>query len=305
MKILVADDQSFLAGLLAEQVRPWGYEAVVVHDGQAALDLLRAANAPSLALLDWLMPGLDGIEVCRQLRQDAGRRYSYLVLMTGQGGRQEMIDGLEAGADDFLVKPVDPAELKARLGTGRRIITLQEQLRDLALRDALTGLSNRAAILAALEQELVRSRRAAAPLGILLADIDHFKHVNDSHGHLAGDAVLRAVSARLREVVRPYDAVGRFGGEEFLLVLPGCDSRTAATLAERLRCHVAVAPVETEGVSIPVTLSLGVAAWAEGGPADSVALLRAADEALYRAKGAGRNRVALAADTAAASPPVA
>jgi diguanylate cyclase (GGDEF)-like protein len=297
MQILIADDQASLADLLAEQVRPWGYEATVVHDGLAALDVLRASNAPPLALLDWLMPGVDGIEVCRQLREEADRHYSYLILVTGQGTRQDMIDGLEAGADDFLVKPVDPAELKARLAAGRRIITLQEQLRELALRDALTGLLNRAAILTTLEQELARSRRGGTPLGVVLADVDFFKRVNDSHGHLAGDAVLRAAAGRMRETLRPYDAVGRFGGEEFLLVLPGCGSTAAAALAERLRCHVAAAPVETMGASIPVTLSLGVCAWEGNGPPDSIALLRAADAALYRAKDSGRNRVALANDT--------
>jgi two-component system cell cycle response regulator len=294
MKILIADDQQILASLLQDQVRAWGYDAQVVPDGFAALQVLRAPDAPRLALLDWVMPGLDGIEVCRRLRRDADRQYTYLVLATGYGGRQEMLDGLEAGADDFLSKPIDPAELKARLGAGRRIVTLQEQLREQAIRDGLTGLYNRSAILATLESELARSLREGRPLGVVLADIDHFKRINDTHGHLVGDAVLREVACRLRDVLRPYDSVGRYGGEEFLLVLPGCDGPTAAGLAERLRQCVAAETVSTEEGEVPVALSLGVAAWEGEGEVDTIGLLRSADEALYSAKRTGRNRTVLA-----------
>jgi diguanylate cyclase (GGDEF)-like protein len=294
MKILIADDQLSLAHALSEQVRPWGFDAQVVPDGLAALETLRADDAPRMALLDWLMPGLDGIEVCRQLRRDASCPYPYLILVTGQGGREEMSAGLEAGADDFLVKPFDAAELKARLGSGRRIVQLQEQLRETARRDALTGLCNRAVILDTLERECERSRRERRPLAILLADLDHFKQVNDTYGHLAGDAVLRQTASHFAEVLRPYDAVGRYGGEEFLVVLPGCDGPSAASLAERLRHHIAGAAVHTDEQTISITLSLGVAAWHGEGEADPVGLLRAADEALYRAKDAGRNRSVLA-----------
>lgn len=294
MKILIAEDQQHLACVLQDSVQHWGYEAVVVYDGLAALQTLRGAEPPRLALLDWMMPGIDGIEVCRCLRQDLDRLYTYLVLVTGHGGRQEMLDGLEAGADDFLAKPVDPAELKARLNTGRRILSLQEQLRDMATRDSLTGLFNRAAILAALDRELARSQREGRPVGVLLADIDHFKSINDSHGHLTGDLVLHEVAARLKDVLRPYDSVGRYGGEEFLIVLPGCDVPTATVLAERLRNHVACKPFQTEEGQITVTLSVGVVSRdAEEGESPAH-LLREADRAMYSAKSAGRNRTMLA-----------
>jgi two-component system cell cycle response regulator len=296
MNILIAEDQIPLGRALKEWLRPWGYEATVVHDGLAALAALQAPDGPVLALLDWLMPGLDGIEVCRRVRADASLTYPYLVLVTGQGSREQMLDALEAGADDFLIKPVEAAELRARLATGRRIVTLQEQLlatqrqlREQATRDALTGLWNRAAILDLLERELARGQREGRPVGVILADVDHFKGINDTFGHLAGDRVLRQVAGRLGEALRPYDTVGRYGGEEFLVVLPGCDAAAATGLAERLRRCVAAEPVGWEGGPVAVTLSLGVAAW--DGSVDTAGLLQAADEALYRAKGAGRNRV--------------
>jgi diguanylate cyclase (GGDEF)-like protein len=292
MRILIADDEPLSGRLMAELVRPWGYEPVVVDDGLAALEALDAPDAPQLALLDWKMPGLDGIEVCRKVRE-ANLPYSYLILVTGLGGRQQMLEGLEAGADEFLTKPVEPVELKARLWAGRRIVAMQEQLRDQASRDALTGLWNRAGILNILDRELDRRRREHRPLAVVLADLDHFKRVNDTFGHLAGDAVLRQAARRLLGSVRPYDAVGRYGGEEFLIVLPGCDSDSALSLAERLRLGIAAERIEANGALIQVTVSLG-AAISEGEPEpDAVALLRAADAALYEAKRAGRNRVQL------------
>ncbi len=297
MRILIADDESHSGNLLAALVQPWGYEPVVVHDGLAALAALNAPDAPRLALLDWKMPGPDGIEVCREVRK-ADQPYSYLILVTGLGGRQQMLEGLEAGADEFLTKPVEPAELKARLWAGRRIIAMQEQLRDQASRDALTGLWNRAGILKILERELDRGYREGRPVAVVLADLDHFKRINDTLGHLAGDTALREVTQRLLSSVRPYDAVGRYGGEEFLIVLPGCDSDTAWSLAERLRQGIAAERTDVDGTAIQITLSLGVAIAAGQAEPDAVALLRVADAALYEAKRGGRNRVQLGTPTA-------
>jgi len=288
MKILIAEDKEHVSRLLSDLLRAWGHESVVVHDGQAALEVLQGPDPPRLALLDWLMPGLDGIEVCRLLRQDSAS-YPYLILITGQGGRQQLLDGLEAGADEFLTKPVDEAELKARLTAARRVVVLQERLRELAMHDDLTGLWNRAAILGVLDRELARSRREKRPVGVILADLDHFKQINDSLGHLAGDRVLRQVAQRMLASLRSYDTVGRYGGEEFLIVLPGCDGAHALALAERLREQMAAEPIEVEGQRLPVTLSLGVAACAEAAK-DAQVLLREADVALYAAKHAGRNR---------------
>ncbi len=296
MKILIADDQQHLSSLLGDQVRLWGYDPFTAHDGLAALAALQAADGPRLALLDWLMPGLDGIEVCRRIREDAASAHPYLVLLTGQGGRQQMLDGLEAGADDFLSKPVDDAELKARLAAGRRVVTLQDHLRETANRDALTGLWNRAAVLGVLDRELARGWREGRPVGVVLADVDHFKRINDTFGHLAGDAVLRKTAVRMRDVLRPYDTVGRYGGEEFLAVFPGCDVEGTVGLAERLRHCVADEPIAAEDVLVPVTISLGVAVWQAAKAsktAGAAELLRVADLALYQAKAGGRNRVTM------------
>jgi diguanylate cyclase (GGDEF)-like protein len=294
MRILIAEDEVNLGHLLKEQLSLWGYEAAVVHDGLAALEALRAVDAPRLALLDWLMPGLDGIEVCRRLRQD-GYAYPYLILLTGQGGREQMIEGLAAGADEFLTKPVDAAELKARLGAGRRIVALQEQLREQASRDALTGLYNRGAILAILDREVARGQREDRPVGVLLADLDHFKQVNDTLGHLAGDEVLRQTARRMGASLRPYDGLGRYGGEEFLAVLPGCGAEDATALAERLRACVAAEPIVVGNTELHVTMSVGVAAWNSQEEGDAMAVLQTADTALYMAKEAGRDCTIFAA----------
>jgi diguanylate cyclase (GGDEF)-like protein len=290
MKILIADDQVHLGALLKEQVRPWGYEPVVVHDGLSAVEEMSQPGGPRLALVDWAMPGLNGIEVCRRVREGEEGAYAYLILVTGQGGREQLLEGLAAGADEFLPKPVDAAELRVRLAAGRRLVELQEQLRHLATRDTLTGMWNRAAILGRLEQELARGKREGHPVGVVLADLDHFKRINDTYGHQAGDKALRQASDRMRGSLRSYDDVGRYGGEEFLIVLPGCDQAATLSLAERLRHSIETAPVELESGSVPITLSLGVSVWG-GGPIDPDTLLRAADAGLYAAKRGGRNRV--------------
>jgi diguanylate cyclase (GGDEF)-like protein len=305
MKILIAEDDPHQARQLDVLARTWGYEPVVVHDGLAALRALDAPDAPRLVLLDWVLPGLDGIRVCREVREEQQQRpYTYIVLVTGQGGRPERLAGLEAGADDFLAKPVDPPELRARLNAGRRILILQEQLlsaqrrlEEQATRDALTGLWNRAAILEMLTREFSRAQREGATLGLLLADLDHFKRVNDTHGHLSGDRVLRQAGRRMRAELRPYDGVGRYGGEEFLVILPGCDGASTLRLAERLRRGVAAEPVEMEGGPLRITMSVGAACWSGQGSMDAISLLRVADEALYGAKRAGRNQAVLAEAT--------
>jgi two-component system cell cycle response regulator len=296
MRVLVADDHKDAADSLAILLRMWGHDPVVVYDGFSAVARLQEPDAPPLALLDWMMPGVNGIEICWLLRQDRNRPYTYIVLVTGKGGKDQMVSGLEAGADDYLVKPPDPSELRARLNTAQRILDLQDQLlatqrllHEQATHDALTGLWNRLAILEALDREVARSLRERRPLTIIMADLDHFKQINDSFGHLVGDSVLRQTAHRLLMTLRPYDTVGRYGGEEFLLVLPGCDADSGFALAERLRSNISAEPTADDDHPIQVTVSLGVATLQPGMSASE--LLRIADEGLYAAKRAGRNRV--------------
>jgi diguanylate cyclase (GGDEF)-like protein len=307
MRVLIADDNKDSAESLATLLRIWGFVPVIVHDGQAALAFLREAAIPTLALLDWVMPGLNGIEVCQEIRKESNRAYTYVILVTGHSGKDQMVGGLIAGADDYLIKPVDPHELHARLNTARRILELQEQLlatqrllHEQATRDSLTGLWNRAMILESLDRELTRSRRENQPLAVIMADIDHFKHINDMHGHLVGDRVLRQTAHRLMTMLRPYDTVGRYGGEEFLVVLPGCAASAAMTLAERLRQSMEAEPIADNNQTFRVTLSLGVSVW--DGQITAQELLHSADSALYEAKRGGRNRVMSAENLATAQP---
>jgi len=299
VRILIAEDDPISRRLLEVTLHKWGYEVVSCSDGESAWDKLQQPEAPTLAILDWMMPGMDGLQVCREVRQMMTEPYTYMLLLTAKSQKSDIIAGLEAGADDYLTKPFDASELRMRLRVGQRILDLQaelifvrEELRTQATHDALTHLLNRAATCDILQRELERAEREQLPLSIILADIDLFKRINDTYGHLAGDAVLRETSRNMKSVVRPYDGIGRYGGEEFLLVLPGCDDNGAAMLAERIRESIESHPLTfTEGM-IPITLSLGVAS--NEITQDMEGLIGAADAALYRAKNSGRNRVELA-----------
>jgi len=274
---------------------------VSVRDGEAALNALSADPLLRLAIIDWVMPKCDGIEVCRRVRSGQAEPYTYLVLLTAKDDKADIIQGLDAGADDYLVKPCNPLELKVRLRAGRRVIELQEQLvaarealRFEARHDSLTGLMNRGATLDQLERELVRASRRAAPVTVLMADLDHFKAVNDTFGHATGDLVLREAARRLKLGVRAYDSVGRIGGEEFIAVLPECEAKVGLQVAERLCRLVAESPVGTPTGKVPVTVSIGVASSDQFPGARAEDLMRAADSALYQAKHSGRARALLA-----------
>jgi len=293
MRVLLAEDELVSSRKLVAMAKSWGYAPILVNDGSKAWEALQQPDAPRLAVLDWMMPGLDGPEVCRLLRT-RGEPYVYVLLLTSRSDKEDIVVGLAAGADDYVTKPYSPLELRHRLNTGRRIIELQEQIRALARRDALTGLLNRGAVLEVLTSEVVRARREQTPLSIIMVDFDHFKGVNDTYGHLAGDAVLREIARRMSEQVRPYDAVGRYGGEEFLLVLPNCAHDEAVEVAERLRVRAASEPVVFEGTSITVAISLGLACQARILSDEPEPLIAAADAALYEAKRTGRNRFCVA-----------
>ena len=298
MKALIAEDDAPFRNLMKDILVDWGYEVVVARDGAEAWRALQSPDPPRLVILDWMMPELDGVEVCRRIRDELDEPYTYIILMTAHQSDEDLIAGMEAGADDYLVKPFKHSELKVRLRAGRRIIELQSELlaaqvvlKDKACRDSLTGLLNHEEILAALGKELARAERHGQCVGVIMADIDHFKRVNDDCGHLAGDAVLRLSAGRMKTLMRLYDAIGRYGGEEFLVVLADCSRDLAVSLAERIRCAIGDAAMDTPEGMIRITLSLGVTVSGPGGAQDADALVRTADAALYAAKRAGKDRV--------------
>jgi two-component system cell cycle response regulator len=295
--VLIADDDPVSLRLLQVSLTGAGYRVVVASDGSEALRKLDQDDGPRLAVLDWMMPSLDGIDICRAIRRVRREPYLYMILLTAKGHQSEIIEGLEAGADDYIIKPYDLQELKARLRSGKRILQLQhqlvearEKLRMQATHDSLTGLFNRAAILESLEREVARAQREKNPMSVIMADVDHFKRINDVYGHPTGDAVLQEIARRMLASFRAYDFVGRYGGEEFLIVVPSSELTLSVDLAERLRQHVAVQPVNACGNSIQVTVSLGVAAL-NSDANQPTQLLNLADAALYAAKHGGRNRV--------------
>jgi len=300
MRVLIADDSVVSRHLLEATLRKWSYDVVVASDGAEAWSILSGPDAPRLAILDWVMPGMSGPEVCQRVRRSSKSgelNYTYLLLLTSKSDREDLIEGMESGADDYLVKPFDQNELKVRLRAGSRVIDLQrelvaarEELREQATKDFLTRIWNRSSILDILQRELIRAAREQRSVGVALADLDRFKNVNDTFGHFAGDAVLREFTRRALATMRPYDAIGRYGGEEFLMVLPGCDQQCALNQAERLRLAVASEPVAIDEARYSLECSFGVTCWKPGMDASPEALIRAADEALYAAKKQGRNR---------------
>jgi two-component system, cell cycle response regulator len=292
VRILLAEDSALDRRTISTCLRQWGLDLVVAENGTDAWQALQGADAPSLAILDWVLPGIEGIELCRRIRTlGENGSYIYTVMLTSKNRKQDLLAAMGAGADDYLAKPIDPAELKARILVGKRILDLQQSLRFAATPDFLTGLLNRGEILASLERELSRSAREGRAAGVILADLDHFKDVNDTLGHAAGDAVLKEAAKRLRSDLRIYDVVGRYGGEEFLLLLPGCDLRVAIRRANEIRCLVAKQPIRTPWGARSVTVSMGVAVINGALDCTVETVLQETDAALYRAKAAGRNRV--------------
>jgi diguanylate cyclase (GGDEF)-like protein len=299
VRILLADDDPVSLRLMEHVLQNSGYKVITVDNGQEAASVLSKSGGPRLALIDWMMPGLDGPGVCRAVRGRHDDAYVYMVLLTSKQSSGDVVQGLEAGADDYLTKPCHPAELKARLHTGRRVLQLEdklvearEKMRFKATHDALTSLWDRGAILALLQSELSRATREHSPVSVLLCDIDHFKEVNDIYGHLVGDQVLQEVSKRLQNAVRSHDAVGRYGGEEFLIVMGGTGGEEVKERAEQVRNAISCLPFSTEQGLISVSLSLGVTTIEDWDKSLRIEpFLKEADDALYRAKAAGRDRV--------------
>jgi two-component system cell cycle response regulator len=301
MKILIADDDAMSRRLLEKTLEREGYEVIAVGNGERALQQLSLPDGPRLALLDWMMPELDGLGVCMELRKQEEGPYVHLILLTSRGSKQDVVAGLEAGANDYLTKPWDPAELMARLRVGQRILQLEDRLvearetmRFKATHDALTSLFNRGVTMDLLARELTRTHRENGSTVVILGDVDHFKRINDQYGHLVGDEVLQEIARRLLASVRSYDFVGRYGGEEFLVILNNCESKHAEARAEEIRNKVARRPTPTKSGPLPMTMSFGVLATKDWNLELAEEILAETDAALYQAKMDGRNCVRLA-----------
>ncbi len=305
LKILVVDDDRLSLRIMEKNLANKGYAVVTAENGVTAFERLEGDKDISLVITDWNMPLMDGVELCRKARVLKRNRYLPLILLTARGEKQDLIEGLNAGADAFISKPMDFSELQAHLKVSERIIDLEAKLADqlqklkeahdrieeIAHKDELTNLANRRFIMELLDKEISRCKRYGNPLSAFILDIDHFKRVNDEHGHLSGDKVLRLIGSILSTTVRDTDRVGRFGGEEFLGFLPETDIQGAVIQAERLRCQVAECPfiVEEEKI-LQLTVSIGVAQYDISNDTIETFLSRA-DEALYQAKQSGRNKV--------------
>ena len=300
MKILIAEDDIISSKILQKNLLNWGYYVVPARSGAEAWQALQDEDL-RMALLDWMMPGMDGIEVCRKIRRRKKFKYTYIILLSAKDRKQDIITGLSSGADDYMTKPVNFLELRARLQTGRRIIELedklllvQNQLKDLASRDSLTKIWNRNESTKFLGDELERGNREGIPTGVILLDIDHFKRINDFYGHDIGDQALLRVVSRIKKKVRKSDKVGRYGGDEIIVVLPRCGASEIARIAERLRLSVSAKGIKTELDTVPLTISLGCAATDATGILRPERFIKVADEALLKAKQQGRNRFVVA-----------
>jgi diguanylate cyclase (GGDEF)-like protein len=311
MKILIAEDDAMSRRLLQKTLERAGYDVLAVENGRLAQEELCRVDGPRLALLDWEMPEVDGPGVCREVRARKEKSYVYMIFLTSKESSEDKVAGLRSGADDYLTKPFNAEELKARLRTGLRILHLEdrlvearEEMRFKATHDSLTGLWNRGVIMELLNGELARAQREGNCTAMLLCDIDHFKSVNDTHGHPVGDEVLREIARRLLASVRSYDFVGRYGGEEFLVVLNNCDPTSAYTRADQMREAMATHEVITQGGPLKLTMSVGLLRSIDWKSRTAEACLNEVDAALYAAKAAGRNcvRVAMPSEKAISWP---
>lgn len=298
-RILLVDDEPTQRLIVARLLKRAGYEVDTADNGREALAKLGSGEF-QLMITDWEMPEMDGIALCSALRASQAQGYIYTILLTARDSIEHVVTGLQAGADDYLTKPVIEAELIARLNTGKRIVTLERSLRTaneenrrLSITDPLTGAYNRRYLMEQLPREIERAARYERQLSVIMCDVDFFKKINDTHGHLMGDEVLKWFAALLQKTVRACDWVARYGGEEFVIVLPETNVASASTAADHLRAQIASTAFSAPGVSLPVTASFGVSGWKDstlqGATLDS--LISKCDAGVYASKKAGRNRV--------------
>ena len=301
LRILLADDDPISSSILERRVRSWGFDPVHAANGTEAWARLKERET-RLAIVDWEMPDADGPELCRRVRAAGKPNYTYIILLTSRNENADIIAGLNAGADDYMTKPLRVEELQARLQAGRRIVDLEDRLLDsqkklyeMATRDALTGVWNRRTIIQFLGDELAHARRKGTATGLIMIDADHFKAINDTYGHQAGDKALSVLAGRLEGAVRPYDRVGRYGGDEFLIVLPDCAAADMERIAERLRRNCSRKPARFRGAALGLTLSIGCASSTGRSRLTADRLILAGDQALYEAKKRGRDGVVCSA----------
>ncbi len=302
MRVLIADDCPITRKLLKKYITEWGFQPVIASDGKQAMAALASKYAPRLAILDWMMPIIDGPSVTKKVRSEEPGPYTYIIMLTAKSEMDDLVSAFGAGIDDYLTKPFNAEELHQRLRAGQRILNLQdqlnhtmEQLRFQATHDALTGLWNRKSIIDALSRELSRSKRniqTPETTSVVMLDIDRFKAINDTYGHQAGDNVLKSVGDSIRKSLRSYDYVGRYGGEEFIIVLPASSRGQVENVVERIRLDIEQSPIDIGSLEISITASLGVVI---GEPDfDEATLIKKADDAMYFAKESGRNRCVFA-----------
>lgn len=298
MKVLIIDDSPSALAIAEARLADEDVTVLCADEGRAGL-ILASQERPDLILLDVDMPGMSGFDVCRRLKLDVDLRMIPVIFLSGSGDGDSKIRGLDLGAVDYVTKPFDTFELCARVRSALRTKRLQDMLSENAHIDPLTGLANRRALMERLESEWARVQRYDSALSFIMADIDHFKQINDRYGHSAGDRLLQQVSRTIAAQCRQNDLPTRYGGEEFAIIVPDEDADLAATLAERCRCAVAAVPVPADKKRLQITASFGVA---DTLSAESIeGLIQAADEALYAGKRSGRNIVCIAAGLGRAS----
>lgn len=296
MRVLVAEDDLTSRTILTAILQKWGYEVVPAVDGEQALKILQEPEAPRLVLLDWSMPGFSGVEVCSNLRENQAHDSIYIIILTAKSEKKNIVEGLNAGANDYIVKPYDNDELQARINVGRRMVEIQSELENAksaliheVMHDSLTGVYNRKAILDLLKKELPRTKRSGGVLGVAMCDLDHFKKINDIYGHQTGDDILKGFAKLVKGNLREYDLIGRYGGEEFLIIIPSCGETENKMDFGRLCKLVSDSKIKSRSGDMSVTVSIGVTQ--SDGKTSIDDILTKADNALYKAKGMGRNCV--------------